>query len=248
MKRKIPWLAIAAIALTLLCLAVIILGVLGYIKLDNRIHALEPPTCKSTDSDLQKTIDFLKDQMQILIWILGVIIAGTGAILAFLGLNTRKSIKDEYKRTYSKLVAARDAEVFKKRIVFLYQDKDHEKLREFQREMRDIGYNISVTQVSNIVTVSKLPDVAKASIVVYTPNDKDDYKCRLIANYCEKEHKHCVLYCPEFDLPRNSKDDLVNKMNEYLYLSISKQIAKLRESLYTLLYLSPFTGHVDATD
>ena len=234
MKRRIPWLAIATIALTILCLAVIILGVCGYIKLDHRVRDLENQTYFPTASDMQATIDFLKDQMQTLIWVLGGIITIAGAILAFLGMHTHKSIKDEYKLTYSKLIAARDSEVFKKRIIFLYQEND-DTLGVFQREMRDIGYNIKVLHASSQDTVSKLRDTSNATIVVYRVNGSNDIRYQDVAGDCEEKGVHCILYCPGFYLPK----EFVSNMHNYSYVSISQQIAKLRESLYTLLYLAP---------
>ena len=230
MKYKKTWLAIAAVVLTITWLAVIIFGVYGYINHESRISAIENQAPLSPSSDLQYAIDFMKDQMQHLIWILGIIIAGVGTLFAFFGWNTQKSIEEEYKLNYSKLVAAKDTEVFKKQIVFLYKEKDDIFIR-FQNEIRDRGFNIKVIQISNADLPSKLGD---ASIVVYHAKDDKDTWCQGIADWSESRLIHCILYSP-----RNIPGDLFKKINSYYFLSTSQQIAKLRESLYTLLYLAP---------
>jgi predicted outer membrane lipoprotein len=171
----------------------------------------------------------MKDQMQYLIWILGIIIAGAGAILAFLGLNTRKSVDEAYKQTYSKLVAAKDTEVFKKQIVFLYT-KNNDIFTRFQNEIRDRGHNTKVSQVS-AYAISKMSD---AAIVVYHVSDASDTQCQVVAKSCDLNNIHCIFYCPT-KLP----DVLFRELNSYSYVSTSLQIAKLRESLFTLLYLTP---------
>ena len=229
MKRKIPWLAIAAVTLTILCLAVIVLGVCGYIGLDSRIRTLENQALQPSSSDLQLAIDFMKDQMQHLIWLLGVIVAGAGAILAFFGLTTRKAIEEKYELTYSKLIEAKDAEVLKKQIAFLYRENDEGKI-ELQNEIRARGYNTKLIQVLNSNVTSKL---SSASIVVYLVSRGDDTLYEGIANWCESKGIYCILYCPGVRL----SPEFMNK--NLSYVSTSIQLAKLRESLYTLLYLAP---------
>jgi hypothetical protein len=230
MKRKKLWLAIATVSLTVICLAVIIFGVYGYIKLSSRIRILEGQATQPV-SDLQAAIDFMKDQMQHLIWLLGVIVAGAGAILAFFGLTTRKSVDEKYELMYSKLIAAKDTEVFKKKIVFLHKDNDSN-LNDFQNEIRGRGYNINVMRASTS-TLNATSKLCDASIVVYRVPNENDSLYQGIADWCESNNVHCILYCQGIRLA----DDFMQK--NLLFVSTSIQIAKLRESLYTLLYLAP---------
>ena len=97
MKRKIPCLAIATVILTTTCICIILLGVFGYVKLNSRIDMLVSGS-QTSPSDMQSVIDFMKDQMQHLIWLVGVIITAAGAILGFFGISTRKSIEEQYKQ------------------------------------------------------------------------------------------------------------------------------------------------------
>jgi hypothetical protein len=228
LKHKIPWLTITAVTLAIVCIAVIYIGVYGYIKLDNRVRALEFHSSQSTASDLQSAIDFLKDQIQILIWLLGVIIAAAGAILAFLGIETRKSIEEKYDNIYLKLLADKDGEAFKKQIVFLYKDSDD--IIGFRNEIRERGYNTNLIKSSALDIISKLSD---ASIVIYRVDSNSDTLYEGIADWCDSKGIHCILYCPGIHLPSTFMSKKLS------YMSTSQQIAKLRESLFTLLYLAP---------
>lgn len=221
MNRKIPWLDIAAVSLTFMCIAVICIGVFGYIKLDGRIRALESQATQTVPSDMQSVIDFMKDQMQIQIWSLGVIITGAGAILAFFGVTTRKSVEEKYNQMHSKLIAIKDTEVTKKQIVFLYNDND-DIIIGFRNEIRDRGYTTKLIRASTLDVTSKLSD---ASIVIYCVNSECDTLYQDVATWCESKRVHCILYCPG---PRVSNEFLSKKLS---YMSTSLQIAKLRESL-----------------
>jgi hypothetical protein len=229
LKRKIPWLGIAAVVLTVTCLFIIVVGVCTYINFGSRIHALENQQSPPQPPDLQSAIDFMKDQMQHLIWLLGVIVAGVGAVIAFFGLTTRRSVEEKYELTYSKLVAAKDTEVYKKQIVFLYKEND-DNLIKFQNEIRARGYNTKWMRASGSDVTSKL---SGASIVIYCVSNASDTLYQGIAKWCEDKEIHCVLYCPKIKL----EDEFMRENHSYMSTSI--QIAKLRESLYTLLYLAP---------
>ena len=222
---------VAAFALAVICLAIVILGVYGYIRLESRINAIENQMQQSSSSELQAAIDFFKDQTQVLIWILGVIITGAGAILAFFGITTRKQVEEKYEQKYSELIAAKDTEVFKKKIVILYQDND-DTLMTFRDEIRDRGYNSKVIRVCAKDIISKLIGY---SIVIYRVQDENDPLYHMIADWCEKEQVHCILYCPGIYFSKGN----VFSSKQWLYVSISQYITKLRESLYTLLYLTP---------
>ena len=227
-KSKNPWLNIIAVALTVMCVVVICFGVQGYIMLDTRIRALENQATITSLSDMQSAVDFLKDQTQVLIWLLGVIIASAGAILAFFGITTRKSIEEKYDLLYRELLAAKDTEVFKKEIVFLHNENDD--IIGFRNEIRDRGYNTRLIRSSSPNVLSELNN---ASIVIYCVDSESDPLYQSIAHRCETMAVHCILFCPGVRLP----DDFMREKRSYL--SISLQIAKLRESLYTLLYLAP---------
>ena len=229
MKHKTSWYIFIAFTLIFLCFAVIGVGVFGYNKLYGRISVLENPELQAQLSDAQLIIDFLRDQMQLLIWILGVIVAIAGAVLAFLGLHTQKSVEEQYEMKYNKLMAAENEKAFKKQIVFLYKDNS-DTIIGFRNEIRNRQYNTELYQASDSGIISKL---SSASIVIYCVNSADDPLYKDIVDWCESAKTHCILYCPNVSLP----PDYIKLSRTYMSTSI--QIAKLRESLYTLLYLAP---------
>ena len=230
-KLNQSWISIAAvvsaISLSIVCITTIVLGVYGYIRLNNRITALSAPPTQS--SDLIVAIDFLKDQIQFLIWLLGGILAVAGAVLAFFGINTRKSIAEKYEQKYSELVVAKDKEAFQKKIVFLYQNNDDIFLT-FHDEIRERGFNLKMHKVLATDYTSKMSD---AAVVIYRVTGEDDDLYHAMAGWCELKSVQCILYCPGFLLPKEFSS------KQWMHVSISQQIVKLRESLYTILYLTP---------
>jgi len=232
MKHKKSCLAIIAMMLIVVCIVVIIVGVCVHKKLDVRIRALENKRTRASSSDLQSAIDFFKDQTQVLIWMLGVILTIVGAVLAFFEITTRKSIEEKYEQRYEKLLAAKDSEIFKKQIVLIYQEND-DSLVSFRDEIFGRVYNTKLIKVSTPDIADITSKLDGASIVVYQVISGSDPHYHAIADLCESKSVHCILYCPAVRLA----DDFMNR--KLSYVSTSIQLAKLRESFYTLLYLAP---------
>ena len=238
MNNKISWLSIITVLFFVLNLFVISFGICKVFMLSNKISDVEytlsqliPSNVQTIYSDLQPAIDFYQDQMQTFIWLLGIVFSAAGAILAIFGISTRKSIEEKYNVYYNKLISAKDVEIYKKEIVILYKNKS-ESIIDFASELRNRGYNIKHAHAS----LKDLADTIKfTSIIVYYRNSKDDMLYNDIAEMCETDHIHCIIYSTGegFPLPK----EFVQK--DMFYISICNQITKLRESLYTLLYLAP---------
>ena len=229
MKFDIPWLVIIAIAFSVMCLTVIVFGLKGYFMLDARVRTLEDQASTSATSELQLAIEFYREQIQTLIWLLSVIIGGGGAILTFIGINTHKSIEDKFNIYHNKLVAAKDIEILDKKIFILYKN-DREDILKFYKELHVRGYDVKMIKASIVDVFHKIEG---ASIVIYYVDNSSDPKYQDISTWCEDNKVHCILFCPEIDLTSKFMKKLL------FYTSTSKQITKLRESLYALLYLAP---------
>jgi hypothetical protein len=199
-------------------------------KLNNRIDNLNIPSQQSSLLYLQSDVDFYKEQMQTLIWILGVIIAATGTVLLFFGFHTHKSIEDKCDREFQELLKLRDKKIYEKRIVFLYMDND-ENLRSLKNEINDRGYIAGIHKITDFTDVKRKTE--DASVVIYKAKSSNDALCTEISDYCERKETHCIIYCPDVNL----SNQLFERNS--LYFSTSKQITKLRESIYILLYLTP---------
>ncbi|MCL2426601.1 MAG: hypothetical protein FWD05_09730 [Oscillospiraceae bacterium] len=241
-KPKMTRLEKIAMIFIIVCLVIVILGVCGYIRLDSRIRLLEGSSAPQHPSNLQIYIDFLRDQIQILIWILGVIVTGAGAIFAFLGISTRKAVDEKYDLKYNELIAERGAKIFQKQVVFLYQKRgENEILINFHDEMRERGYNTKLKKasilegfchadVNNRKGVKAL--LQEASVIVYHVNGASDPNYQEIAKWCESEGIHCIIFTGGEILPPEFS------RVHWEYVSISQQLVKLRESIYILLHLA----------
>ena len=236
-KNEVLWLYIVASIFCAIYIAAIVIGLRKFFLIDNRIQSIEyelniilSSNAQAVYNDLQPVVEFYKEQMQTLIWILGIIIGAAGAILAFIGINTRKAIDDKYNLFYNKLISAKDVEIYNKEIVILYKN-NCSTIINFRNELLERGYNIKLLKASiKDVTVK----TKNSFIVIYNWNEKDDTLYKEVAEWCESEHVYCIIYCAgEECLP---KEFMSKKMS---YVSTSIQITKLRESLYTLLYLAP---------
>ena len=213
-----------------ICLSIIIVAfcLRGYYMLETRIHKLEDQLILSTLTDFDSAVDFYKSQMQTLTWLLGIIITIICACFAFFGFNTKKSIEENYNINFQKLLTAKDTKIFQKKVIVLY--KKLNSILKFCNEIRDQGYNISVKEIEEPIDKSLLNG---ASIIIYCLNDEDDESYNEIAEECENKKIHCIIFCQNLIIPRKFTEKKTS------YISISNYIAKLRESLYILLYLTP---------
>ncbi|MDR2903426.1 MAG: hypothetical protein LBU77_02815 [Clostridiales bacterium] len=230
MKRK--WhlteklIAVASVSLIVL----ILLCVCAYCTLNYRISTLASQTYVGT-ADASDIIAFLKDQIQMIVWFFGLIITIFGAGLAFFEFKTKASVEKQFQEKYSKLLGGKNAEVFNKKICFVYRERDNN-FDNFCDELRDRSFNVEIYK-TNLLN-DRLSALRDASIVVLKVVDESDLPmCELISNMCEINNIHCAIYCPGYIAKLS---DITGRS---FRTSLSNQIPKLRESIYTLLYLAP---------
>jgi len=113
--------------------------------------------------------------------------------------------------------------------LLIYQEND-DSLISFRDKIFGRVYKIKIITASTPDITSKLDG---SSIVVFQVISGSDPKYQVIADWCESKSVHCILYRPGVQ----SSDEFMDK--KLSYVSASIQLAKLRESFYTLLYLAP---------
>lgn len=210
----------AAIIIAVLILFIFCVTVLfGYFKIksmNRRIQELEAkiadmeiqiqPSSKNTDqTEYMKAVEFLEnetakyrefiqEQQEYLIWLLGVVGAAFLALMAFLGFESRKNISDMFQEQYVKLVKdeitgfiggvgreeylirciEKEERAKKKKILFLKQkkkDEDFEKIYDFLKKQE---YCVEEEVIKESVEEKKIDRlIKKYNVVIYQVGESE---------------------------------------------------------------------------
>ena len=258
MKGKKLWLAAMA-ALTLMLTLAVAAGA------ETTPATAVPETTAS--SDYQEVIAFLKEQAKEhdefagkqykhLVWLAGAVATIVGGAAVYLGLETSIGLKkkvqaridhnlekvlgDEKQLPYLKKSIAREKKAHTLRVLFAAMEGDAGDIDDVRKFFAAQRYRVSAETVA--VDKKSICGAAQKydAIVLRVPNaeygekrDEPDDIYRLLAARCEKSRKkQCILYCPGFGKinPEKMNDQFVSTVQTH---------AKLRETLYMMLYFSP---------
>jgi len=249
--KKINAGTIGIIAIIFVLIALIGLGVCAHFqtltqidKIESRVEQLEKNAAQAPSTEITeytKTIDFLKEEQQTLIWMLGLILTGAIGVLAFLGVKTRKDVENIVRERYevefnNRLAGNIEKEKFAKQkpILFIYQKEDN-KLLSTINFYRTNGYSVKAIPTDDLpkdkVLIKNKLGVAK--IVVYQAKEDNDKECISISAVCEDTKMDCIHFCADISAPPEIRKDFGEHSTTVNYPS------KLRESLFSLLYFAP---------
>lgn len=177
------------------------------------------------ENETEKYRDFVQQQQQFIISLLGLIGTGLAAFITFWGLNSRKDISNiihnEYKTQINNEIAQfiggqdkvqylaesiqKEETARSKKILFLLQQNPDESLKLICHSLRTQGYCADKRTVSGILTDTDIRSILNdCNLVIYqvSPSEFANAECpdsdlnfKKIAAECNNQNIFCVLYC-----------------------------------------------------
>lgn len=148
------------------------------------------------ENETAKYREFIQEQQEYLIWLLGVVGAAFLALMAFLGFESRKNISDMFQEQYVKLVKdeiisfiggagredylirciEKEERAKKKKILFLKQEKRDENLEKIYDFLEKQEYCVREKVVKEFVKENKINGLIKSYDVVIYQVGQSEYE------------------------------------------------------------------------
>lgn len=178
-------------------------------------------------TETEKYREFVQQQQEFVIWLLGLIAAGFAALLTFWGIKSKKDIANVFRNEYKILAndeitrfiggqrkiqylaksIQKEESARNKKILFLLQSDADENLCRICDSLRTQRYQSDFKTINGILSNSDIQSILNGcDLVIYqvssfefleAGNPKEDLNFVKIAKTCNDDNVFCILYCPK---------------------------------------------------
>lgn len=221
-------------------------------------------------SEYLKTIEFLKSestefrdfverQQDYLLWLIGVIGLGAGAIITFFGIKTKKDISEivhtecreqmndvitqfvggNKKVRYLKECIEKEKMAKNKKIKFIFQEARDSNLERIYIFLCEQGYEAEKSVITSDISEERISQIVNGcDMVIYqvseeecNETDRDKVNYAKISRICNDKKIFGILYCTG---PKRTKPDFCDFS---FYVNVANFGSTVLERIYNILYI-----------